>query len=119
MTSKSNSTFYGDPIFFLTIRIKIISESIAVALNNKLVGHLNVKFWLENKGPIKQQVIIPPKDTQKENAEQILQKQQQQQQEELQKMQFKTALELELWKTQQEEQFMEQLKQKEKDLLTR
>ena len=40
---------------------KIISDQIAVAINNKLIGQLKIKFWLENKGPIKQQIILPPK----------------------------------------------------------
>lgn len=93
-----------------------------MASSNKLVGQLHVKFWLENKGPIKQQVILPPKPAPSDQIKSdydAATKQMAAQQEQLQKMQFKTALELELWKTDQEEQFMGQLKQKEKDLLTR
>ena len=100
-----------------------MNETFAVASNNKLVGQLGVKFWLENKGPIKQQVIIPPAEKPthdpKTEYEAQLRSEMETQKQNLQKMQFKTALDLELWKTEQEEQFMQQLKQKERELLSK
>ena len=110
---------------------KMLNEALAVFSQggNKLIGQIKVKFWLENKGPIKQQVILPPQPEQLQKQQFERQQQQQQikehqnmigaQKKEMQEMQFKTALDLELWKSEQEEQFIKQLKIKEKDLLSR
>ena len=98
---------------------------------NKLIGSLKVKYWIENKGPIHQQIVLPPppnepvespireipppanlpadnhpRDT-SDNREQN------------KREQFKAALELEMWKAEQEEIFNSELKQKEKDTLMR
>ena len=86
------------------------------------VGQLTIKFWLENKGPIKQQIILPPQEPEvRIPAPRMIHDIHEKEKEQMhqQKMKFKTALELELWKTQQEENFEEQLKIKEKDLLAR
>ncbi|CAG5086327.1 Oidioi.mRNA.OKI2018_I69.PAR.g11177.t1.cds [Oikopleura dioica] len=101
---------------------KIANENLAVALDNRVVGDIDVKFWLENKGPIKQQIIIPPNEA--SNKEEELKRMQEQmnmsmdrKREDLEKLQFKTALDLQLWKDEQEEEFTKYLKQREDEMI--
>lgn len=93
-----------------------------MALDNRVVGDIDVKFWLENKGPIKQQIIIPPNEA--SNKEEELKRLQEQmnmsmdrKREDLEKLQFKTALDLQLWKDEQEEEFTKYLKQREDEMI--
>jgi centrosomal protein CEP120 len=86
---------------------------------------VDIKFWLENKGPIKQQIIIPPENAarQREEEMRIMQEKMNmsmdKKRENLEKLQFKTALDLQLWKDEQEEEFTKYLKAKEEEMIKR
>jgi len=104
---------------------KIANENLAVALDNRVVGDIDIKFWLENKGPIKQQIIIPPENANKQREEDLRRMQEKmnmsmdKKREDLEKLQFKTALDLQLWKDEQEEEFTKYLKAKEEEMIKR
>ena len=105
--------------------IQIANENLAVALDNRVVGDVDIKFWLENKGPIKQQIIIPPENAAKQREEEMRRMQEKmnmsmdKKREDLEKLQFKTALDLQLWKDEQEEEFTKYLKAKEEEMIKR
>ena len=96
-----------------------------MALDNRVVGDVDIKFWLENKGPIKQQIIIPPEDQSKQRENDIRRMEEKmnmsmdRKREDLEKLQYKTALDLQLWKDEQEEEFTKYLKQKEEEMIKR
>ena len=96
---------------------------------NKLIGSLKVKYWIENKGPIHQQIVLPPPNEPVESPireipppainEDNQHQDNNHPRDTNKREQFKAALELEMWKAEQEEIFNAQLKQKEKDTLMR
>lgn len=99
---------------------------------NKLIGSLKVKYWIENKGPIHQQIVLPPPNEPVESPIREIPppanhppqdnhhpRDTSDNREQNKREQFKAALELEMWKAEQEEIFNSQLKQKEKDTLMR
>ena len=104
---------------------RVIQDDLAVQTGNKLIGTLKVKYWLEDKGPIHQQIVLPPK-TQPEvtNHHTGIQPPPQRQIEQTgsptydaKSAQFQAALELEMWKAEQEEEFEIKMKFKEKNTL--
>ena len=114
------------------INFKIINDEVAVLSANKLIGSLKVKYWIENKGPIHQQIVLPPPNEPVESPIREIPPPANHQpqdnphprdtldnREQNKREQFKAALELEMWKAEQEEIFNSQLKQKEKDTLMR
>ena len=93
---------------------------------SKLIGALDVKFWVENKGPIHQQIVVappPPPLIQPVQSQPHIERPATQgpaerdMEETTKEKQFNAALELEMWKAEQEEQFNQQLKQREKATL--
>lgn len=110
---------------------KVINDEVAVLSANKLIGSLKIKYWIENKGPIHQQIVLPPNEPVESPIREIrppaIDNSPQNNhpcdtpcnREHNKREQFKAALELEMWKAEQEENFNSQLKQKEKDTLMR
>ena len=92
-------------------------EDLAVQSANKLIGKLKVKYWIEDKGPIHQQIVLPVNNRQSPDRQPIIPDKAEMADKNNKPAQFQAALELELWKAQQEETFEKQLKQREKETL--